>query len=356
MIKHTYLIKRMLPLPKKLGLPMKFFIFCLSLFFTCQLEAQDNKLKKITLDKFGFEEHSIPVEGDTIYFYVHQKKQASPNKVVVYLQGTSPIPEPFFKVDKIKEGFSYVSYFPQDYEFLNEEYLFVIIGLPGTPAVEGDGSLLNLDKYNRLNSLDYRVFAADTVINYIVTNLFKPKKTIVYGHSEGAFVVPKLATVNNKVTHLGVWGGSALPDFYDFILFDRKSNWRGEQSDSITQENISLIIEQFKSISLDTLNTVPSNKNEIAEYTNKRWWSYAEPSINHLLKIDIPIYIQLGTEDESSPIESNYLIPLEFARLGKKNLSFNVCVGCDHGFVHVKTQKDHWSDIFKNFIDWTQEH
>mgnify|MGYP000333017297 FL=1 len=45
-------------------------------------------------------------------------------------------------------------------------------------------------------------------------------KVIVYGHSEGAFVAPKLATVNKRITHLGVWGGSALPDFFDFILFD----------------------------------------------------------------------------------------------------------------------------------------
>ena len=334
---------------------MKCFIFYLSLFLSFQVKAQDNNLKKRTLNKFGFEEHSIPIEGDTIYYYVNQKKNANPDKVVVYLQGTTPIPEPFFKVDKIKEGYSYVSYFPQDYEYLNEEYLFVIIGLPGTPAVQGSGSNLNLDKYSKLNSLDYRVFASDTVINHISKFLFKPKKIIVYGHSEGAFVAPKLATVNKEITHLGVWGGSALPDFYDFILLERKANIRGEQSDSITQENIAQIIEQFKSITLDSLNTVPRNKNEITEYTNKRWWSYAEPTINHLVKIDIPIYVQLGTEDESSPIESNYLIPLEFDRLGKKNLSFNVCVGCDHGFVNVKTQKDNWSDIFKRFIKWTEE-
>jgi hypothetical protein len=73
------------------------------------------------------------------------------------------------------------------------------------------------------------------------------------------------------------------------------------------------------------------------------------------VKIDIPIYVQLGTEDESSPIESNYLIPLEFARLGKTNLTYNVCVGCDHGFKNVNTEKDNWSDIFREFIEWSNK-
>ena len=332
---------------------MKYFLLVFFLHFALQVNGQNENLKQRALNRFNFKEYSIPFENDTIFYYVNKKKNANPDKVVLYLQGTSPTPESFFQIDPIKNGYSYVSYFPQDYEELNEEYIYVIIALPGTPVVKGYG-IINLEKYNRLNSLDYRVFAADTVINHISSQLFKPKKVIVYGHSEGAFVAPKLATVNNKITHLGVWGGSALNDFYDFIQFERKANIRGEQSDLTTQEKITQIIELFKDITLDSLNTVPLNNNEITQYTNKRWWSYAEPSINHLVKIEIPIFIQLGTEDESSPIESNYLIPLEFARLGKTNLSFNVCIGCDHSFVNVETKKDNWSDIFKKFIAWAE--
>ncbi|WP_299365924.1 hypothetical protein [Winogradskyella sp.] len=332
----------------------KVLIYFTLLFTFSQTNAQKQNLKEKTLERFGFKEHSIPVENDTIYYYVHQKKNSKPDKVVIYLQGTTPIPLPFFEIEKTEKGNKYFQYFSSDYNLLNESYLYVIISLPGTPAVKGYGTL-NLEKYNSLNALDYRVFAADIVINHITKHILKPKKLIVYGHSEGAFVAPKLATTNNKITHLGVWGGSALPDFFDFILFERKSNLRGEQSDSITQLNIDKTINLFKTVAKDSLNTSPSNENEITEYTNKRWWSYAEPTINHLIKIDIPIYIQLGTEDESSPIETNYLIPLEFARLGKNNLSFNVCIGCDHGFVNVKTGKDNWPAIFKEFIEWTEK-
>ena len=192
------------------------------------------------------------------------------------------------------------------------------------------------------------------MINYIYAHLFAPKKIIVYGHSEGAPVAAKLGTVNRRITHLGFWGGNALPDFFDFILFDRKENIRQQQSDSVTARNIEAYIQLFREIAADTANTQPSNTNEITEYTHKRWWSYAEPPINHLLRIEQPLYIQAASEDENAPIESNYLIPLEFIRLRKTNLTFRVCVGCDHGFVLTQTGEDLWPVIFRDFISWTE--
>ena len=332
----------------------RFGFLLLALGCVFRSAAQPSGLKERTLAKFNFREYKIPVENDTIFYYAHKKHGSKPDKVVVYLQGTSPIPGPFFEEERRQKGYAHYQYFPSDYELLDEGYLYVVIGLPGVPAVAGAGKL-DLEKYNRLNSLHYRVFAADRVIHHIAETHFEPEKIIVYGHSEGAFVAPKLATVNQKITHLGVWGGSALPDFFDFILCERKANLQGLQSDATTQGNIDQLLEQFRQIANDSLNTVPSGENEFAEYPNKRWHSYAEPTINHLILIDIPIYVQVATEDENSPVESNYLIPLEFARLGKKNLSFHVCVGCDHGFKNATTQKDHWSDIFADFIQWTEE-
>lgn len=94
-----------------------------------------------------------------------------------------------------------------------------------------------------------------------------------------------------------------------------------------------------------------------ASYTQS-WWSYSEPPINNLLRLEIPIYVQVATNDESAPIESSYLIPLEFARLGKTNLVYKVCVGCDHGF-NLKTEdgniKRTWKEIFKEFIEWANK-
>ena len=333
---------------------MKQLIFLLFAILSISAYAQitDIELKQKVLNKFQFEEYSIPTEKDTILFYLHKTKNVQPTKLVLYLQGTTPTPDPFFEIRKIKEGYSYIQYFPSDYELLGDEYAFAFIAVPGVSAIKNIGQY-NLTKYNSLNSLDYRGFQADTVINYISEQLFELDKTIVYGHSEGAPVAARLGTVNTRISHLGFWAGNALPDFYDFILFERKANLQGLQSDSTTQKNIEDVISLFETIAADSLNTVPANTNEITEYTNKRWWSYAEPPINDLVKIDIPLYVQVATEDESVAVESTYLIPLEFIRLKKDNLTFKACVGCDHSF--VKGDKDLWSDIFLDFISWTEK-
>ena len=329
----------------------KILFFLLALAFLPGATGQD--LKEQALKRFQFKEYAIAGLNDTLYFYMHQQENALPTKLVVYLQGTTPVPEPFFGVERLEKGFSYTRHFPSDFEQLDGSYAYVIIGLPGVPAVGNTGTT-DLDKYHALNSLDYRVYSADAVINFIGTQLFRPDKIIVYGHSEGAPVAAKLGTVNRRITHLGFWGGNALPDFFDFILFERKENIRQRQSDSITAQNIEGYIQLFGEIAADPANTQPSNTSEITAYTHKRWWSYAEPPIHHLLDFDRPLYVQAASEDENAPIESNYLIPLEFIRLGKKNLTFRVCVGCDHGFVLTQTREDRWPLIFREFIAWTE--
>ena len=287
---------------------------------------------------------------------MHTKKASNPNKLIVYLQGTTPVPEPFFNVE-IKEGrYNYETYFPSDYELLDEDYAFAIIGYVGIAAFKNEAS--DLEHYHKYNSLDYRVFQADTVINSINTNILKKLNAIiVYGHSEGAPVAAKLATINKKITHLGFWGGNALPDYYDFMLFDSKMYWSNKIDENELYSTILKRIESFENVAKDSLNIIPENTDELTEYTNKRWWSYSEPPINHLLKIDIPIYVEVATNDESATIESAYLIPLEFIRLKKQNLTFNVCIGCDHGFSKKinNIEISLWSDIFIDFINWTEK-
>jgi len=67
--------------------------------------------------------------------------------------------------------------------------------------------------------------------------------------------------------------------------------------------------------------------------------------------------VQVAGRDESAPIESTYLIPLEFARLGKTNLRYEICYECDHGFAIEKKDgenEERWAQIFDNFIKWTE--
>jgi pimeloyl-ACP methyl ester carboxylesterase len=207
--------------------------------------------------------------------------------------------------------------------------------------------------YQQKNSLHNRVQRASAVIDYL-DDAYNFKKVIVYGHSEGAPVAAKLATQNKSITHLGFWAGNVLPDFFDFALEIRKEYYRGTITAKKAQKQIDETLEGFtQHIATDTANV------DMEGYTNLRWWSYAEPPLYNLLKLDIPVYVQVATEDESAPIESSYMIPLEFARLKKNNLTYKVCVGCNHSFnIPLKKGKVErkWNEIFANFIQWTEDH
>ena len=319
------------------------------LLLTVSCGAQNIPTKMEIVEHYGFEQKSIEVNNEEIVFYTYKKDKQAKTKLIVYLQGSDPSPQFSYRIkdDSIQK----LCWLNGEFKSISEEYLYVVIEKIGFEKAINEDDIPKPKIYQEKNSLENRVSRANSVINHLTANnLFE--KVIVYGHSEGAPVGAKLATVNNKITHLGFWAGNALPDYYDFILENRIEFHKGSISDSTAQSRIDKNIIGFKEIVKDSLNTDDSG------YTNLRWWSYSEPPINNLLKLDIPIYVQVASLDKSAPIESSYLIPLEFARLKKSNLTYKVCVSCDHGF--ALTNKDgkverKWNQIFDSFIDWTEK-
>ena len=327
----------------------RIFTAFLILLLTVSCGAQNIPTKMEIVEHYGFEQKSIEVNNEEIVFYTFKKDKQAKTKLIVYLQGSDPSPQFSYRIkdDNIQK----LCWLNGEFKSISEEYLYVVIEKIGFEKAINEDDIPKPKIYQEKNSLENRVSRANSVINHLTANnLFE--KVIVYGHSEGAPVGAKLATVNNKITHLGFWAGNALPDYYDFILENRIEFHKGSISDSTAQSRIDKNIIGFKEIVKDSLNTDDSG------YTNLRWWSYSEPPINNLLKLDIPIYVQVASLDKSAPIESSYLIPLEFARLKKSNLTYKVCVSCDHGF--ALTNKDgkverKWNQIFDSFIDWTEK-
>ena len=311
--------------------------------------AQEVPTKQQITDHYGFEEKSIQVDDENIVFYTYQKGQLPKTKLVVYLQGSDPSPQFSYRIkdDKVQK----LCWLSSEFKELPQEYVYVVIEKIGFEGLINEDAIPTPKIYQEKNSLANRVFRANTVIDHL-TSAYEFTKVIVYGHSEGAPVGAKLATVNENITHLGFWAGNALPDYYDFILENRIEYYKGAISDSTAQARIDKTIAGFKEVVSDSLHT------DSKGYTNLRWWSYAEPPINNLLKIDIPIFVQVASKDKSAPVESSYLIPLEFARLKKQNLTYRVCVGCDHGFSRTNKNgklEQLWKPIFMDFIAWTEE-
>jgi pimeloyl-ACP methyl ester carboxylesterase len=329
---------------------MNRILFLVLIILSCtHCDAQNIPTKEQIINHYGFEEKSIKVNDENIVFYTSKKSDVAKTKLVLYLQGSDPSPQFSYRIkdNKVQK----LCWLNGEFNSLSEEYLYVVIEKIGFEGVINEDDIPKPKIYQEKNSLKNRVFRANAVIDHLSSdNEFT--KIIVYGHSEGAPVGAKLATVNSKITHLGFWAGNALPDYYDFILENRIEYYKGAISDSTAQSRIDKNIAGFKEVISDSLNT------DSKGYTNLRWWSYSEPPINNLLKIDIPVFVQVASKDKSAPIESSYLIPLEFARLKKSNLTYNVCVGCDHGFSRTTNNgkvERMWKQIFTDFIEWTEK-
>ena len=332
---------------------MRLFVSLLILSVAaCTCNAQKIPTKQELVHHFGFVQDSLFVASEGIVYYAHQRKKRTKelDHLIIYLQGSDPSPQ--FSYQLRGDQVELICWLHGEFKDLPENYLFVVIEKVGFEGVIDEDHIPKPKIYQQKNSLDNRVFRADAVINKLCAN-YNFKKVIVYGHSEGAPVGAKLATVNKRITHLGFWAGPALPDFYDFAIESRKEYYKGNISVEESQKQINDLFDSFRNeIAADSLNTDGSG------YTNKRWWSYSEPPINHLLKLEIPIFVQVATDDESAPIESTYLIPLEFARLGKTNLTYQVCMGCDHGFNskdEAGNVQRNWKAVFNEFIKWTHE-
>ena len=315
--------------------------------------AQKNDIPTINdaLEKYDFIQEQIIGDNDTITYYLKDTK-TKPSNLVVFIQGTDA--NPIFSYGLDKDKTTYYRWFGDDYKKLDSTYTYAIIPKPGMEGLYKDGEIVVPKSYYEKNYLDYRIKQIDVSINHILkNNLANPKKIIVYGHSEGAAIGAALSTINKEITHLGFWSGNVLNNFYEFSLFNRIESLKGMVSDEEAHQNIMGILEWYKSVVKNP------NSTEIDHFgfTNKRWSSYEKAPIDYLTQLNIPIYALFGTEDESTPIETAYLLPIKFIENRKENLTFEVCLGCDHAY-KVKTddgQKSYWSEQFIKFIDWTDK-
>lgn len=332
---------------------MKYFHLILFLLITTKVVSQSTLTPTIddALNKYGFIEGKVVEGTDTVTYYLRNYK-TKPTKLVVFIQGTDA--NPLFSY-KIKNGTpSIYRWFGDDYKLLDSTYTYAIIPKPGLDGIFNDENISTPKEYYENNYSEYRVTQINLSIEDIIKNhLDVAEKIIVYGHSEGAVIAAALGNENKNITHLGFWSGNVLNNFYEFSLFNRIEALRGEQSDSLAHNNIMGIMNWYKSV----IENPNSTEIDHFGFTNKRWSSYEKPPIDDLLTIDIPIYAVFGTKDESTPIETAYLLPVRFMQKRKGNLTFEVCIDCNHSYIE-KDNEDvikHWDRVFKEFIYWTNK-
>lgn len=299
---------------------------------------------------FGFDSCSIPFRGDTIACYTYHKPGITPASIFMYLPGADA--ENIYTYHKENDSsYWFNSLIDFDFSYLPDDFLYVVVAKPGFGFCD-DGKKIP-QKYWEFTSLADRVDRADLAIKFIKKNIVrKPRQIAVFGYSEGFYVGSKLAVQNKNITHLGIGGGGGYIDFYDFIIENQKQVMRGElRADSAVYFNLKLVSDFAELIKN------PAHATFTYGYSNKRWATFSEPPVSSLVKLTIPIFQIHAAEDKMTPVENAYIVPLEFARLKKQNLTFSICANCNHSLIETRDdgkEINHRQEIMNRFFEWVR--
>jgi pimeloyl-ACP methyl ester carboxylesterase len=185
------------------------------------------------------------------------------------------------------------------------------------------------DEFIKRYSLEWRAEAASLIINEAIKRLPVDKsKILVIGHSQGGQVAPKVAVLNKKVTHVVLLNSNSLNHLYDFVLQERLSAFKGEQSFVQTQANIDNLFADYQRIFADP----ESRTKRWNEETYFRWASFSdETPLENMLQLKIPIYVITGGKDlwGSFVMNTDY-VQIEFLRYRKTNLTYKVYPNANH--------------------------
>lgn len=314
------------------------------------VDVDEAALLNQALVQFGYSDHQLQIDGDDIHYYLHQQ-QDRPQHLVLFIQGTDPFPLFFYQ--RKEDGPHVFKAFNDDDQRLPPDTAYAVVA---KPALSGIREWQHFDvpqAYQDANYRERRVRDLSAVIDDIRQRyLAEGGNIIVYGHSEGAQIAAALARQQPAITHLGFWSGNVLNNFYEFALFERLAVRQGLQSDAQAQQNIDALMQWYQAVLADPDSTEVDDWG----FTNRRWASYRHAPLEDLLALELPIYAQFASNDDSTPIETAYLLPVQFLSAGKTNLDFHVCLGCDHSYVEERDEGaiDHWPSVFDDFLQWTQ--
>lgn len=305
-----------------------------------------------------------------INFYVSEEGIDSSKPLLIALDGSGPYPITIYV--QLKSKARVMNTFDRDILQMAGQFHIVLISKPGIPFCD----TLTINKedadghdvmeqapfpsaYTKRASLNWRSEAASAVIDYLCQKIpVNRKKIVVYGYSEGGQVAPRVALINKKVTHCASIMGGGLNQFFDFITAQRVLAAKGEITHQEAQRRIDSLMKDFA----DIYRHPQATDKNWEGHSYLRWSSYCTSiPLDHLTKLNIPIFMAAGSADVNSPIFGLDYVPLEFLRLGKKNLTFKV-YPTDHFFNEVKQVNGkeemigHKGEMIQDLLTWLDMH
>ena len=184
-------------------------------------------------------------------------------------------------------------------------------------------------------------------------------RVVLFGHSEGTDVVSGAAArAGDIITHVGFFAGGGPTQMFDFVLMFREK-LKG-QPPEVVEKQVAALMEMFR----DVFRNPTSTEKMLFGHPYSRWAGFFKYApVEDLLKVNVPLFVAHGSEDQSVPISSADFIEVEFIRHGKTNLTFRRYPGLDHDFRsaqggEVEGEKENAKDgmprVVNDFLEWIE--
>jgi dienelactone hydrolase len=314
---------------------------------------------------------SMPFEDDVVTFAIvsDSAKLTQRKPILVFRQGSLPIP--LFAIDPSTRKPA-LTELPSTFYENQDAYHIVMIAKPGVPLVVEEAYLDTLfstmdrpkqnmytAKYYAHNYLDYYVRQTNTVLDFVLSQPWADtKRVVVIGGSEGYHVSIKTAHTNSAVTHLIAFSGLLDGRIQGQIRQARAQGLTGEITPEDSQRLVESFQQQWEAVCKDSLNT----KSTYGD-SNRTIFSFSHgQNLSYLLSLSIPICVIYGTADIAAT--ANDILPLEFARRGKTNLTLKAYPAHDHTFHrlvyddkgHVTKKEYNGLAVQRDYFNWLGRH
>ncbi|HET6243798.1 MAG: hypothetical protein H0V01_11755 [Bacteroidetes bacterium] len=347
---------------------MKIFVVILTLIIlacnTIQPDRQVDKNAKNKpsisrkIDGIDVFSYSIYTENDTIEYIKIGTDTLSSKPIILFLQGSLPVPLIFDFVD-----FKHIN-IPFEYSEFIAYYHLIEISMPKTPIVAGQKNLNQeycyivdtvkentfKQEYLKDNYLENYVNRTNQVISDLQKKeWFKNDSIHLIGHSQGAKIAAVVASENSNISTVSLLGFNAFGRYDEYVRRERQKLKTNKITGEEYKSNIDELYERWTEI---------NQKPKDFENGNNSITTFSIDYIPYLLNINIPIFVGYGTEDII--LENCDLLPISFIQHQKSNLTLKPYVGLDHNFFEVKDgrpdfkNRNHWTDVIKEIIEWTK--
>lgn len=336
---------------------------CLLTLFAAPVARADDAADLAT--KLGFKLIRIPHQGQQLSFLVagtpEQLRQRKP--VIVLCQGSEV--RPLFV--QYPQGPHFVGW-SMDLKPYQDRYHFVIVSKPSLPLVAPLSALSPSLDY--MDPVTHEVpdafvahdtpqqYAADAeaVLRYLRRQPWvDPANTTAIGFSQGYHTAVRLAALDRHVTHAALLSSNPYSRLHQYVSDARAAQYRGELTPVRAQGQIDSLYLEYR----DMMRGTEAAARPWVRQHWRNWIAVTKyATVDTMLQLRIPLFVGYGTADIGSA--SNDVLPFEFARRGKTNLTLHAYPGLDHHLAitrlgpNGKPQEPEWhdDDVLKDVMAW----